>query len=80
MSREVNMKGTNPTEFERWCADEMGHTVEYMVMQRNKNMLGCTVYKHEEIDKRYRAWSAGTSFIRKNLIFRKPMPEVDNHD
>lgn len=65
------MKGTNPTEFEEWCAKEMGHTVEYMIMQRNKNMLGGTVYKHEEIDKRYRAWSAATSFIRKKINIQK---------
>lgn len=40
MTKGHLMQGTNPTEFEKWCADEMGHTVEYMVMQRNKNILG----------------------------------------
>ncbi|MBX6982934.1 DUF551 domain-containing protein, partial [Providencia rettgeri] len=77
------MQGTNPTEFEKWCADEMGHTVEYMVMQRNKNILGGTVYKNEEIDKRYRAWRASwreraKAFINGQWVkCSDKMPETD---
>ncbi|MGG4607005.1 hypothetical protein [Providencia sp. Me31A] len=49
----------------------MGHTIEYMIMQRKKNMFGGIEYKHEEIDKRYRAWGAATSYIRGKLNIQK---------
>lgn len=53
------MQGTNPTEFEKWCADEMGHTVEYMIMQRKINTLGMLQYRNAEIEKRFMAYKAG---------------------
>ncbi|MGW1368552.1 DUF551 domain-containing protein [Providencia hangzhouensis] len=53
------MQGTNPTEFEKWCAKEMGHTVEYMIMQRKINTLGMLQYRNAEIEKRFMAYKAG---------------------
>lgn len=76
------MQGTNPTDFEKWCAKEMGHTVEYMVMQRKENIFGGIEYKHEEIDKRYRAWRASwreraKAFINGQWVkCSDKMPEV----
>lgn len=83
MTKGHLMQGTNPTEFEKWCADEMGHAVEYMIMQRKKNTLGGIEYEHEEIDKRYRAWRASwreraKAFINGQWVkCSDKMPEKD---
>ncbi|EMH4146670.1 hypothetical protein RGN32_000091 [Providencia stuartii] len=53
------MQGTNPTEFEKWCAKEMGHTIEYMIMQRKINIFGGLEYKHDEVNVRFKAYNAG---------------------
>nr|ELR5255404.1 hypothetical protein [Providencia rettgeri] len=51
------MQGTNPTEFERWCAKEMGNTVEYIISCR-KRLGMLSEYSDHEVNKRYRAWMA----------------------
>lgn len=45
-----------PTDFEKWCAGEMGHTVEYIMSKRKNDFFGTTGYKLSEIEIRYRAY------------------------
>ncbi|WP_181374891.1 hypothetical protein [Pectobacterium parmentieri] len=45
-------------KFEKWVADEMGQTIEYIKSKRKKNILGALGYSHEEINTRYRAYRA----------------------
>ncbi len=52
-----------PTDFEKWCAGEAGHTVEYIMNKRRKDFFGITRYKLSEIDIRYRAYMAGVRGI-----------------
>ncbi len=61
------------TDFEKWCAGEMGHTVEYIMNKRGKDFFGTTGYKLSEIEVRYRAWNAG---VRSRLPYQTP-PKVD---
>lgn len=58
-----------PTDFEKWCAGEMGYTVEYIMNKRRKDFFGITGYKLSEIDIRYRAWNAG---VRGILPYQTP--------
>lgn len=58
-----------PTDFERWCAGEMGHTVEYIISHRNQSIFRGVDYKHHEINTRYRAWNAG---VRSRLPYQTP--------
>lgn len=53
------MQGTNPTDFEKWCSKEMGHTIEYMIMQRMINIFCGLEYKHDEVNMRFKAYNAG---------------------
>lgn len=43
-----------PTDFEKWCAGEMGCSIYYIT----ENRIG-TGYRRKEIHKRYRAYMAG---------------------
>lgn len=61
------MQGTNPTEFEKWCADEMVTTVEYIISFRRDSPFGGWSYMHMEISKLYRAYLAGRREISKSL-------------
>ncbi len=63
-----------PTDFEKWCAGEMGHTVEYIMSRRRKDFFGTTGYKLSEIEVRYRAWNAG---VRSRLPYQTP-PKGDD--
>ncbi|MFB0770353.1 hypothetical protein [Proteus cibi] len=53
------MQGTNSTRFEKLCAKEMGHIVEYMIMQRKINIFGGLEYKHDEVNVRFKAYNVG---------------------
>ncbi|HHR5809791.1 TPA: DUF551 domain-containing protein [Providencia alcalifaciens] len=53
------MQGTNTTEFEKWCADEIGLTESYVKSKRKINTLGMLQYRNAEIEKRFMAYKAG---------------------
>lgn len=54
--------------FEKWVADEMGHTVAYIKQRRKRSAVGSIYYNHEEIHKRYRAYCAGISTALLRVI------------
>lgn len=64
-----------PTEFEKWCAGEMGHTVEYIISHRNKSIFRGVDYKHHEINTRYRAYTAG---VMSMLPYQTPAKGATN--
>lgn len=53
------MQGANPTDFEKWCADEIGLTESYVKSKRKINILGMLQYRNAEIEKRFMAYKAG---------------------
>lgn len=59
MTKGHLMQGTNPTEFEKWCADEIGLTEAYVKSKRKINILGMLQYRNVEIEKRFMAYKAG---------------------
>ncbi|RUT64277.1 hypothetical protein CKG00_18115 [Morganella morganii] len=61
-----------PTEFEKWCAGELGHTFGYIVNKRRKDFFGITGYNLSEIEIRYRAYMAG---VRSRLPYQTQPPE-----
>lgn len=61
------MQGTNPTDFEKWCAKEMGYTVEYMIMKRRENFFGGIEYMHAVIDDKYLEYMAGRHYLPAGL-------------
>lgn len=64
-----------PTDFEKWCAGELGYSHEYIMTQRKENIFGGTEYKHGEIGIRYRAWNAGVSSM---LPYQTPAKGATN--
>ncbi|MET4878619.1 hypothetical protein L9G70_14340 [Morganella morganii] len=56
-----------PTDFERWCAGELGYEPESLAMLRNQN--GDDGYTVSWIDYRYRAYMAG---VRSRLPYQTP--------
>lgn len=48
-----------PTDFEKWCAGELGYSPEWIMSRRRKDFFGTTGYKLNEIEIRYRAYMAG---------------------
>lgn len=66
-----------PTDFEKWCAGEMGLSVEFIKFQRRKQESDYPdMYFHEEIQKRYRAYMAG---VRSRLPYQTP-PKGDEDE
>lgn len=61
-----------PTDFEKWCAGELGYSPEFIMNKRRKNIIRETYYKHSEIAKRYRAYMAG---VRSRLPYQAQPPE-----
>ncbi|MHD0616756.1 hypothetical protein ACY19I_12695 [Morganella morganii] len=55
------------TDFEKWCAGEMGRTVEYIVSQRKPDP--CDDYSNGEVNTRYRAYMAG---VLSRLPYQTP--------
>ncbi|HAU5616754.1 TPA: hypothetical protein JD310_002366 [Morganella morganii] len=68
-----------PTDFEKWCAGELGYSPEWVMMQRKINFSGGHEYSHGEIAKRYRAWNAG---VCSRLPYQTPPKgdEDEGHD
>ena len=58
-----------PTDFEKWCAGELGYSPEWIMSRRRKDFFGTTGYKLNEIEIRYRAWNAG---VRSRLPYQTP--------
>lgn len=61
-----------PTDFEKWCAGEMEHTVEFIMSQRIKKIFGKISYIRSDITVRYRAWNAG---VHSRLPYQTQPPE-----
>lgn len=61
-----------PTDFEKWCAGELGYSPEWVMMQRTINFFGTAGYKVSEIEVRYRAWNAG---VFSRLPYQTQPPE-----
>ncbi|WP_272658183.1 hypothetical protein [Providencia sp. PROV108] len=55
------MQGTNPTDFEKWCAKELGVTPESIMAGRVKMPDTNIPYMSNSISKMYRAWVAGAN-------------------
>lgn len=64
-----------PTEFEKWCAGELGYSPDYIMTQRRSNMFGGTEYMHGEIGIRYRAYTAG---VMSMLPYKTPVKGATN--
>ena len=66
-----------PTEFEKWCAGELGYgyTPEYIMAQRRINSFDEMIYMREEISIRYYAYMAG---ITSMLPYQTPAKGVSN--
>lgn len=58
-----------PTDFEKWCAEETGRPVNLITSFRREDQFGYWTYAHKEIEKRYRAWVAG---VRSRLPYQTP--------
>lgn len=61
-----------PTDFEKWCAGEMGHTVEFITSFRREHQNGNWTYQHMGVANRYRAYMAG---VRSRLPYQTQPPE-----
>lgn len=53
-----------PTDFEKWCAEDMGCSVKFIMKHRYRSEY-CT----SSINARYRAWNAG---VRSRLPYQTP--------
>lgn len=58
-----------PTDFEKWCAGELGYTPEFIMNKRRKDFFSAAGYKLRDIDARYRAYMAG---VRSRLPYQTP--------
>ncbi|MGJ5657589.1 hypothetical protein ACMGDD_11355 [Morganella morganii] len=58
-----------PTDFEKWCAGEMGCTPKFVMAQRRINSHGEDVYILNEVGIRYDAYMAG---VRSRLPYQTP--------
>ncbi|WP_418132333.1 hypothetical protein [Morganella morganii] len=63
-----------PTDFEKWCAGELGYSPEFIMNKRRKDFFGITGYKLSEIDIRYRAYMAGARSILPDQTQTPPQP------
>lgn len=61
-----------PTDFEKWCAKELGYSLEWVMSRRRKDFFGTYGYKLSEIEVRYRAWNAG---VLSRLPYQTQPPE-----
>ncbi len=61
-----------PTDFEKWCAGELGYTPEYFMTWRKAKPNGEDRYTLSWINTRYRAYMAG---VRSRLPYQTPPPE-----
>lgn len=64
-----------PTEFEKWCAKEMGHTIAHIISLRKENFFGSYEYRHGGVTNRYRAYTAGVTSM---LPYKTPTKGATN--
>ncbi len=60
-----------PTDFEKWCAGELGYEPEYIMRQRKVLQSGEFTYTPSGIENRYRAYMAG---VRSRLPYQTQPP------
>ncbi|AVK39079.1 hypothetical protein [Morganella morganii] len=65
-----------PTDFEKWCAEETGIPVFMIVSNRKNNSCGIDGYEHMSINSKYRAYMAG---VRSRLPYQTP-PKGDEDE
>lgn len=65
-----------PTDFEKWCASELGYEIEYLVVLRKSFRNGDDGYTVSWVDYRYRAYMAG---VRSRLPYQTP-PKGDEDE
>ena len=65
-----------PTDFEKWCAGELGYEPEYIMRQRKVLQSGEFTYTPSGIETRYRAYMAG---VRSRLPYQTP-PKGDEDE
>ncbi|HFD7174020.1 hypothetical protein G3577_05975 [Morganella morganii] len=65
-----------PTDFEKWCAGELGYEIEYLVVLRKSFRNGDDGYTASWVDYRYRAYMAG---VRSRLPYQTP-PKGDEDE
>lgn len=58
-----------PTDFENWCAGEMGCKPDLIMNNRRNDSFSAAGYKLRDIDARYRAYMAG---VRSRLPYQTP--------
>lgn len=58
------MKVTKPTDFEKWCAEEIGVTPRSVIAGRVNMPDQKIPYMSNTISKMYRAWVAGANSMR----------------
>lgn len=58
-----------PTDFEKWCAEELNATVSMVTSFRREHQGGNWTYALSGIEKRYRAYMAG---VRSRLPYQTP--------
>ena len=64
-----------PTEFEKWCAGELGYSPEHIISYRRNSPFGGWSYMHMQIAQIYRAWNAG---VRSMLPYKTPAKGATN--
>lgn len=58
-----------PTDFEKWCAEETGIPVVMLVNNRKNTSCGIDGYSHMGINSKYRAYMAG---VLSRLPYQTP--------
>ncbi|HCT3284641.1 TPA: hypothetical protein OTS70_002530 [Morganella morganii] len=65
-----------PTDFERWCAEETGRPVNLITSFRREDQFGYWTYALAGIECKYRAYMAG---VRSRLPYQTP-PKGDEDE
>ncbi len=65
-----------PTDFEKWCAEETGIPVFWIVNNRKNTSCSIDGYDYWEINSRYRAYMAG---VLSRLPYQTP-PKGDEDE
>lgn len=65
-----------PTDFEKWCAGELGYSPEYIMTRRETLSSGEFIYTPFGVETRYRAYMAG---VLSRLPYQTP-PKGDEDE
>lgn len=65
-----------PTDFEKWCAGELGYSPEYIMTHRETLESGKVIYTPFGVESRHRAYMAG---VRSRLPYQTP-PKGDEDE